>query len=327
MRNLRLPRRLVLSAAAAFPATALAQGAPWPDRPIKVIIPFPPGGPMDTVARMLEQSLPPRLRRQPIVVENRSGGGGAIAMDAAARAAPDGYTIIITTPGPGSVLQSLVPGISYDSPRDFAGVTNMFESPSTLWVRTDSPLRSFADVLEAARRQPGRLNFATTGIGGTPHLAAELLQMRAGVRFTHVPYRGAGPAQIAILTGEVDFAFLDLSGMLAAYRGGTLRGLAIAAAERHPAAPEIATVAELGVPGVEVASWYMVLVPAATPRERIVTLHRAIDDILQQPENRDRFTATGFRIKATTPEATDVFLRGEVAKWAEVIRLANIRPE
>ncbi len=321
-----LTRRTVL-AAAALPVPALAQGAPWPDRPIKVIIPFPPGGPMDMVARMLEQSLPARLRRQPIVVENRSGGGGAIAMDAAARAAPDGYTVIITTPGPGSVLQTLVPGITYDSPRDFAGVTNMFESPSTLWVRTESPLRSFADVLEAARRQPGRLNYATTGIGGTPHLAAELLQRRAGLRFTQVPSRGAGPAQTAILAGEVDFAFLDLSGMIAAYRGGTLRGLAMAAAERHPAAPEIPTVAELGVPGVEVASWYMVLVPAATPRERIVALHRAIDDILQQPDNRERFTGMGFRVKATTPEATDAFLRAEVTKWAEVIRVANIRPE
>ncbi|MGG5822075.1 Bug family tripartite tricarboxylate transporter substrate binding protein [Falsiroseomonas sp. HW251] len=320
-----LTRRAIL--AAALPAPALAQGAAWPDRPIKVIIPFPPGGPMDMVARMLEQLLPSRLRRQPIVVENRSGGGGAIAMDAAARAAPDGYTVIITTPGPGSVLQTLVPGIAYDSPRDFAGVTNMFESPSTLWVRTESPLRSFADVLDAARRQPGRLNFATTGIGGTPHLAAELLQMRAGVRFTHVPYRGAGPAQTAILAGEVDFAFLDLSGMLAAYRGGTLRGLAMAASERHPAAPEIPTVAELGVPGVEVASWYMVLVPAATPRDRIAALHRAIDDILQLPENRERFTGMGFRMKATTPEATDAFLRAEVTKWAEVIRVANIRPE
>jgi tripartite-type tricarboxylate transporter receptor subunit TctC len=181
--------------------------------------------------------------------------------------------------------------------------------------------------LEAARRQPGKLNFATTGIGGTPHLAAELLQMRSGVRFTHVPYRGAGPAQTAILSGEVDFAFLDLSGMLAAYRGGALRGLAMAASERHPAAPEIPTVAELGVPGVEVASWYMVLAPAATPRDRIVALHRAIDDILQQPENRDRFTGMGFRIKATTPEATDAFLRAEVTKWAEVIRAANIRLE
>ena len=127
MTAIRLMRRAILAGAAALPATAFAQGAPWPDRPIKVIIPFPPGGPMDMVARMLEQSLPPRLRRQPIVVENRSGGGGAIAMHAAARSAPDGYTVIITTPGPGSVLQSLVPGITYDSPRDFAGVTNMFE--------------------------------------------------------------------------------------------------------------------------------------------------------------------------------------------------------
>ena len=151
--------------------------------------------------------------------------------------------------------------------------------------------------------------------------------MRAGVRFTHVPYRGAGPAQTAILAGEVDFAFLDLSGMIGAYRGGSLRALAMAASERHPAAPEIPTVAELGVPGVEVASWYMVLVPAATPRDRIVTLHRAIDDILQLPENHDRFTGMGFRMKTTTPEATDAFLRAEVTKWAEVIRVANIRPE
>jgi tripartite-type tricarboxylate transporter receptor subunit TctC len=323
-------RRSLLGAAGGLALggqAALAQGAAYPDRPVRVIIPFPPGGPMDMVARMLEQSLPPRFGRQPLVVENRSGGGGTIAMEAAMRAAPDGHTMIITTPGPGAVLLSLVPRIAYHTPRDFAAVTTMFESPSTLVVRANSPLRSFADVLAAARRDPGRLNFATTGIGGTPHLAVELVKMRTGINVTHVPYRGAGPAQTALLSGEVDFAFLDLSGQLAQIRGGTLRAMAVAAAERHPAAPDVPTLAELGVPDVQVASWYMVLVPAATPRDRIAALYTAITGILNETEARQRFTGLGFLVRGTSPEATQAFLANEVTKWAEVIRVANIRLE
>jgi tripartite-type tricarboxylate transporter receptor subunit TctC len=235
--------------------------------------------------------------------------------------------MIITTPGPGAVLLSLVPRIAYHTPRDFAAVTTMFESPSTLVVRANSPLRSFADVLAAARRDPGRLNFATTGIGGTPHLAVELVKMRTGINVTHVPYRGAGPAQTALLSGEVDFAFLDLSGQLAQIRGGTLRAMAVAAAERHPAAPDVPTLAELGVPDVQVASWYMVLVPAATPRDRIAALYTAITGILNETEARQRFTGLGFLVRGTSPEATQAFLANEVTKWAEVIRVANIRLE
>ena len=327
-------RRALLGAATCLATTGLAvPPAPaqtaggFPDRPFRLLVPFPAGGPLDLVARMLEQSLPPRMRRQPVVVENRSGGGGGIAMDAAARAAPDGQTLILTTPGPGAVLQSLVPGITYNTPRDFSAVTIALDTPSALVVRPGSPHRSLGDLLAAARQAPGRLNFGSSGIGGTPHLAAELTKLRSLTQMTHVAYRGAAPAQTAVIAGEVDFAFLDLSGVIGHIRGGTMRCLGIAAAARNAAVPEVPTIAEAGVAGVEVATWYALLVPAATPRDRVTALHAAIAEILREAEHRQRFVDLGFRVLGTTPEEADAFLRGEVAKWAEVIRTAEIKPE
>jgi tripartite-type tricarboxylate transporter receptor subunit TctC len=320
-------RALLAGGACLLGLPADAQPTAWPDRPMKLLVPFPAGGPLDLVARMLEQALPARLTRQPLVVENRSGGGGGIAMVEAARAAPDGTTMILTTPGPGAVLQSLVPGITYSTPRDFAAVTVALDTPSALVVRAASPYRTLADVLAAARRDPGKLNYASSGIGGTPHLAAALMNLRADTRMTHVAYRGAAPAQTAILAGEVDFAFLDLSGVAQHIRSGSMRCLAVAAASRNAAVPDVPTVAEAGVPGVEVATWYALLVPAATPRDRVAMLHTAIAAILREPENAPRFESLGFRVLGTSPEEADGFLRNEVAKWAEVIRAADIRPE
>jgi len=301
----------------------------FPDRPVRLIVPFPPGGPVDSAARLIAAALPEHLRGQPAVVENRSGAGGVVGVDAVTKAAPDGYTLSFSSVGAVAVGVSLLPHLPYDPRRDLAPITIAALVPSLLVVRPGLPVRTMAELLALVRQRPGALSFGSTGPGGTPHLAMELLRLRAGGRLdiTHVAYRGAAPAITALLAGEVDCAFLDLSVLLPHVREGKLRALALAARARSPVAPEIPTVAEAGVPGVEVASWYSVLAPAGTPQDRIEVLHAAFAAVLARPDIVRRFAEQGTEVVASRPEATAEFIRSEIAKWGEVVRAANIRAD
>jgi len=306
------------------PLAARAQG--FPDRPIKLIVPFPPGGPVDAAARIVAQALAPLLG-QPVVIDNRSGAGGSVGIDALAKAAPDGFTLALGSTGAVAVNVSLIPNLSYDPRRDLVPVGMVAGVPSLLVVRPGLPVRDIAGLLALVRQKPGGLTFASTGPGGSPHLAAELLKLRAGLDIVHVAYRGAAPAITALLGNEVDMAFLDLSVLLPQVRDGVLRPMALAAAERSPALPAVPTLAESGVAGVEVENWYAVMAPARVPAERLAVLSAALRTALAQPETAARFTVQGARVIGGMPAEAVTFIAAEIERWAEVVRRADIRPD
>ncbi len=309
----------------AVPAVARAQ-ASYPDRPIRLIVPFPPGGPVDAGARILAGALPDHLR-QAVVVENRSGAGGVLGMDAVAKAAPDGYTLGYGSLGPVGVGASLLANPPYDSRKDFAPVSIVGSVPSMIVVRPGLGAGTLQDLLRLARERPGRVTYASAGIGSTPQLAFELLKLRTGVDITHVAYRGAAPAITALIAGEVDCTSLDVMVLLPQVREGRLRALAVASRTRSPAVPEVPTTAEAGLPDVVVENWYAVLAPAGTPRDRVERLHAAVAAAVARPETARRFTEQGTRVIANQPEEATAFIRAEVARWAEVVRAANIRAD
>ncbi len=305
-------------------APAWSQGAT--ERPLRLIVPFPPGGPVDTAARIMAQALAGPLG-QPVLVENRSGAGGNIGVDAVAKAAPDGLTLAFASTGALAVNPGLVPNMPYDTLRDLAPVAILSATPAVLAVRPGG-MPDLAALLAAARRAPGTLSFASTGPGGTPHLAAELLKLRAGVDITHVAYRGAAPVLTAMLAGEIDMTFLDVPVLLPLLREGRLWALAVTAPERSAVLPEVPTTAEAGLPGVEVENWYAMLAPAGTPPERVARLAAAVQGALAPGgETARRYTELGSRIVAAGPVEATAFIRAEIVKWAEVVRRANIRPD
>lgn len=301
---------------------------PWPDRPIKLVVPFPPGGPVDAGARLVAAALGPALGGQTVLVENRSGAGGMIGIDAVAKAAPDGLTIAYGSTGAVAVNASLIPNLPYDTLRDLRPVAVATSTPSALVVRPEGPA-TLAALLADARARPGRLSYASTGPGGTPHLAAELLRLRTGgPDIAHVAYRGAAPAITALLAGDVDMAFLDVPVLLPQIRDGRLRALCVTAETRAAVLPEVPTTAEAGAPGVIVEGWNAMLVPAATPPERVLRLAAAVAQVLAPgSETRTRFEAMGQRVVNLGPEEAAAFIRGEIARWGEVVRTANIRPD
>jgi tripartite-type tricarboxylate transporter receptor subunit TctC len=319
-------RALLVALAVLVPAPRGARAQAFPDRPLRLIVPFPPGGPVDAGARILASVLPDQLR-QPVVVENRSGAGGVLGMEAVARAAPDGYTLGYGSLGPVGVGASVLANPPYDPRRDFAPIGIVGSVPSMIAARPGLPVASLGELLALARERPGGITYASAGIGSTPQLAFELLKLRAGVDITHVAYRGAAPAIAALLAGEVDCTSLDVMVLLPQVREGRLRALAVASPARSPAAPEVPTTAEAGLPDVVVENWYALLAPAGTPPERVATLHAALAAALAQPETARRFTGLGTRVVANRPEEAAAFIRDEVAKWAEVVRAANIRAE
>jgi tripartite-type tricarboxylate transporter receptor subunit TctC len=303
---------------AAQPASRLPAG------PLRIIVPFPPGGPNDLLGRVLAQKLSPSLG-QPVVVENRSGAGGVVGTDAVAKAVPDGYTLGFSSTGAVAVNVTLMPNNPYDSRKDFAPVSIVAAVPSLLVVNPDAPARSVPELIALAKRKPGDLNFGSTGPGGTPHLAAELFKLRTRVDIAHVPYRGAAPTITALLAKEVDLAFLDLPVLLPHVQEGRLRPLAVTSRERSPALPAVPTFTEAGLTDMEVENWYALLAPAGTPVGVIQRLHDAVTTVMAKPTTARQFTDQGARIVASTPEAAASFIQGEVARWAEVVRAANVK--
>jgi len=298
----------------------------YPSKPIRFIVPFPPGGGNDVMARTVGQKLTEAFGQQ-LVIDNRAGAGGTIGAETAAHAVPDGYTLFLGGVASHGINPNLKAKLPYDPVRDFAPISLIASSPLVLVVHPSVPVKSIKELVQFAKARPGTLNFASNGTGGSSHLAAEMFKMMTGADMVHVPYKGLSPALTDLLSGQVQLMFSSTVAIMPQVRAGRLRPLAMTGAKRSPAMPEIPTVAESGVPGYETASWYGVLAPAGTPRSIIDKLSREIVKITHMPDVRERMTSEGAEPAGNTPEEFAAHIKRELARWAKVIKQARIRPE
>jgi len=319
----RLAGLIAATAALPFAKPAVAQPARLPDGPLRLIVPFPPGGPNDLLARVLGQKLSPVLER-PVVVENRSGAGGVIGTDAAAKAPPNGLTMALTSAGAIAIAPPLTPRMPFSVERDLAPVTLVAIMPELLAVNPKLPVRTLAELVDHAKKNPAKLNFASSGNGSMPHLAGESLRAAAGVDIVHVPYRGAAPAVTDLIAGQVQMMFADMPAMMAQVQAGDLRPIALAGRERSPLLPETPTLAEAGFPSVEAENWYGLVAPARTPAPVIAMLHEAVAKALRDPELQRTYAEQGARPVGNTPGEFRAFITAETARWGEIGRRAGV---
>jgi tripartite-type tricarboxylate transporter receptor subunit TctC len=321
-------RRFVALAASSAFAVSLGGRAPaqtWPSRYVKLVVPFPPAGSADVVARLLADRLSEKLGQQ-IVIENKGGAGGNIAAQAVAQSAPDGYTIFLAA-ATLAVNPTLYPSLGYDPVTDFAPVTHICDFANLMVVSNSSPAKSVMEFIAFAKANRGKVSYASSGIGASPHLSGELFKRMAGIKMTHVPYRGGGPALNDLIPGRVDVMFATLPSVLPHVKGATLRGLAVTSGTRIPFAADYPTIAESGVPGFDVSSWYGLFVPAKTPAEIVGKLHGLTVAALEQPAVKKRYEELGAAVKTSTSAELAAHLKAEIAKWAPIIKDANIKPE
>jgi len=304
--------------------TALAMAQLYPSKPIRFLVGFVAGGTNDIVARALAQKLTETLG-QSVVVENRGGANTAIATEAAARAAPDGYTILLNAPG--HATNPALMKLAFDPVNDFAFISLVAEAQNIVVMHPSFPPRSVQELIALSKKRPGQINFASSGTGTTVHLSAELFQHMTGTRWVHIPYKGGGPAVIELMAGQTQIMFANMPTAIQYVRDGRLRALAVTGARRAPAAPTLPTVAESGVPGYEVTAWYGVSAPAKTPRAIVDRLHAEIVRAVNSPDLRERLTTQGADPIHLTPEQYTVFIQNEIAKWAKVIKAAGIKGE
>lgn len=298
----------------------------YPSKPLRLIAPAPPGSPVDVRARWVAEKLAPAVG-QPVIVENKAGAGGNIGTEAAAKSAPDGYTLVIVHQGTMALNPHIYARIGYDPLADLAPVTRLIEAVLMLAVHPQLPARSLADLLRLAREQPGKLSYGSSGIGTPPHMAAELLRHMASIDVQHVPYKGATPALTDLLAGRVAFTIDSFTMQLPQVKAGKLRALAVTGAQRQAATPEIPTFAESGLAGYEYSSWMGVAAPAGTPKEIIARLNAELVRQLRTPEAREWFAAQGAEVIGDTPEEFAARIRAEHARWAKVVREAGIKAE
>ena len=327
---MRLPRRQFLrfgAAAAAVPALPrLASAQVWPNRVVRLIVGFPPGGGADSAARIAAGRLS-EIWGQQVVVENKGGAGGNIAHDTAAHAAPDGYTMLFS-PSSLPIMPMLYASLNYDPMTDLIPISLLGKYPNLIVVSKDSPVNSLKQFIDNANANPGKVTFATPGIGTTPHLTAELFKKTAGVDLTHVPYRGvAAGAMNDLITNRIDCMFNTSGSLLQAVRSGQVRGLAQSTPERSPLAPELPTFAEAGVPGFNVSSWYGLFAPARTPREIVAKMHDSVATMLKEPAIKSRYEVLGVEAASATPDQLTAIMRGEVELWGPIVKAANIKGE
>lgn len=324
-------RRALLAAmavlcGAAVPAMSAIAAEAFPTRPIRLIVPFTPGGTTDILARLVAQKAGEVLG-QPMVVENRPGAGGNIGAEAAARSAADGYTLVMGTLGTQVTNQFIYPRMPYDSAKDFAPVTLVANSPNVLLVNSTLPANSIGELIALAKREPGKINYASTSTGGSPHLSGELLSMMAGVRMQHVPYKGAAPAMTDLLAGQVNLMFDNLPSALAQIQGGKIKALAVTGVKRASVLPSVPTVRESGLPDYEVNSWFGLLAPAGTPPERVRQLQQAVDKVLAMPDVRKRIQELGAEPGGEGSAAFAAQIKADTDKWSRVIRSAGIKAQ
>jgi tripartite-type tricarboxylate transporter receptor subunit TctC len=297
----------------------------YPSKPVRLIVPFAPAGPTDVFARLLAQKLSAKLGQQ-FFVENQAGAGGNLGMGNAARAAPDGYSVVFVSTSY-IVNPSLFAKIPYDPYKDFAPVTLAAVSPNLLSVHPSIPAHNVKELVAFLKANPGKYGFASAGLGTTPHLSGELFKLSQQVDLVHVPFNGSGPAIQSALAGHTPIAFTVITPAVPQVKAGTLRGLAVTTPKRSPALPEVPTLAEAGLPDQEADTMQGILVPAGTPKEIIALLHREIVDAMAQPDVKEKMVSLGFETVASTPEEFAARVRVEIPKWGKVIRDASIKPE
>jgi tripartite-type tricarboxylate transporter receptor subunit TctC len=306
-----------------LPAVAAAQA--YPAKPVRWIAPFPPGGPVDLLARTVGQRLS-ETWSQPVIVENRAGAAGNLGIEQAAKAPPDGYTLVIVPIGNIVVNPTLYPNLPYKA-SDLAPVTLLATVENVLVVHPSVPASSLSELVAYAKANPGKLTFASPGAGAQAHLAGELIKLTAGIDMLHVAYKGTGPALNDLLGGQVSMMFSQLSSALPHIRSGKLRPLGMASLKRSAVMPELATIAEQGFPGFEALSWYALMVPAGTPQEIVSRLHQETARILKLAEVREKLAGLGAEPVGNAPEELAARIRSESARWADVIRRQGIKPD
>jgi len=323
-------RTLVVSALLTFFAAghAAAQGgaAGFPAKPIRIIVPFSPGGPGDMTARPIAQGLTESLGQQ-VIVDHRAGAGGSIGAETLAKSPPDGYTLMVTTPGVIAVNPRLHSKIGFDTLRDFTGVTKAVTSPNIMVVHPSLPVSTVADLIRFARARPGQMTYASAGNGSASHLGTEMFKGLAKVNIVHVPYKGAAPGVTDLIGGHVQLMIIGLPVALPHARSGKLKALGVTSLTRSPAAPEVQTLNESGLPGYEVVNWYGVIAPAKTPRDIVAKLNAEIRKVLDAPDAKARYQALGFEPAGNSPEEFDAYIKSEVAKWAKVVKQAGLKPD
>ena len=321
----RLLRALCGVAITLLCTNATPAGAqPFPSHPVRLVIPFPAGGPLDVTGREIAQQLTAAWG-QNVIVDNRPGAGGNIGADLVAKAAPDGYTVVMGALSTHAVNPSLYPAMPYDAVKDFAPITMVAVTPNVLVVRADSPINSVQDLVAAAKKSPGKLAFGSGSIGSAGHLAGELFKVATGTDVIHVPYKGAAPALQALLAGDTSFMFDNLASAMAQVKAGKLKALAVTTASRSPLAPDLPTMTEAGVPGFDISTWFGLLAPAGTPPAIIAQWNASVTKILDTPGMRDKLAAQGAQADPMTPAAFAAFIASEVPKYARIIRASGAK--
>jgi tripartite-type tricarboxylate transporter receptor subunit TctC len=301
-----------------------AQAQPYPAKPIRFVVPYPAGGPLDTVARLLGQKVS-ESTKQPVIVDNKPGAGGNIGADAVAKAPADGYTILMGAVATHAINPTLYSSIPYDAIKDFAPVTQVASTPNVLVVNPSVPAANVREFIAYAKANPGKLNFGSGSSGSAGHLAGELFKTMAGVDMVHVPYKGAAPAMSDLVGGQIQLMFDNLASSLAQVRAGKVRALAVTTARRSALAPDLPTIAESGLPGFDISTWFGIFVPAGTPREVVARLHDEFTRALAMPDIRERMMSLGAEPVGSTPGEFAAYIRAEADKYARVIKASGAR--
>lgn len=323
-----MKRRVLVHAIAATAVLLVgqAQAQSYPNKPIRMVVPFAAGGGTDAVGRVLAPRLSELLGQQ-LVIDNRAGANGAIGTAEVKRAAPDGYTVLLGAAGTMVVAPNLDAKLPFDTDKDFVPIALAATSPFVVAVGASVPVNDIAQLIALAKAQPGKINYGSSGTGGAPHLAGELFKRMAGVDLTHVPYRGLAPAMTDLLGGQIQLLFVDVSIAMPQVKAGKIKALAITSAQRSPVAPELPTVAEAGVAGYAAGTWYGVFVPAGTPEPVVRRLTSDTTRALESTEVRERLIALGAEAAPLSGESFRIYVRQELAKWGQLVRDANIKLE
>jgi tripartite-type tricarboxylate transporter receptor subunit TctC len=303
-------------------SAASAGAEDFPARQIRLIVPFPAGGPNDIIARVIGQRMS-EITKQPVIIDNRGGQGGVLGTDALAKSKPDGYTIAISSAG-ALAISPTIEKVAYDPLKDLQAVTLVAKVPEMLVVANDVPAKNMAELVALAKSKPGKLNFASSGPGSLPHLAGELLKLTARIDIVHVPYRGAAPAMNDLLGQQVQMVFLDLPILLPQIKAGGVRAIALGAPERAPTAMDVPTTTELGMPDLQAENWYGMVAPAGTPAPIVERLNQIVTEAMRDPVVKEKLAVQGAELIGDSPEHFHAFMESEIARWAKVIKDAGV---
>ena len=329
MHMIRFPsrRRLLVAAGTALcliaPAFAQTQGPAYPTKPVKLVVPYPPGGPTDIVARLVAQKLSEQMG-QPFIIDNRPGAGANTGAELVARSAPDGYTLVVATTAH-AINPSLFKNLGYSLSKDFVPVSLLTSGPLVIVANPALPVKNITELIALAKSKPGELNFASSGNGQSTHLSAELFASMAGVKMNHIPYKGSAPALTDTMGGQTHLMFDTMLSAMPHVKGGKLKALAVTSASRSPVAPDVPTVAESGLPGYEAIAWNGLLAPAGTPPEVVARLNAELKKALASPDVKDKFEAQGFATSWSAPTDFGRFVTAEVDKWAKVVKVSGAK--